>query len=401
MPTLTKRLIESLKPSTSDFIVWDSKLPGFGVRVKPSGRRSFLVQYRNAGHVSKRLTIGTYPTFGPEAARTRAQKHLQAARDGADPASERTALRKAATVAELAERYLAAHASTKKRPASVAADRTNLRLYVLPRFGRRKAADMTRADMAQLHHDLRDKPIAANRVLALCSKMFNLAERWGLRPDGSNPCRHVERYAERKRERFMSSEELARLGLALAETERTRTELDSAVAAIRLLLFTGARLSEILTLRWEHVDFDRACLRLTESKTGAKVIHLNAPALDVLSRIERVEGSPWVITGAHAGKRLVGLRRPWYRIRAKAGLDDVRLHDLRHSFASVGVAGGLSLPLIGGLLGHTQPATTQRYAHLAADPLKQASDLIAGRIAAAMAAQPAPNAVVRLKRGTD
>ena len=397
MPTLTKRLVESLKPSDTDIIVWDSKLPGFGVRVKPSGRRSFVVQYRNKAHASKRLTIGSYPTFGPEAARTRAQRHLQAARDGADPATERSALRKAATMKELADRYLDAHARTKKRPSSVTADDANLRLYVLPRFGRRKAADISRADMAQLHYDLRGKPIAANRVLALCSKMFNLAERWGLRPDGSNPCRHVERYAERKRERFLSTDELARLGAALAEAERTNTAPVAALAALRLLLFTGARLNEILSLQWEHVDFAGACLRLRESKTGAKVIHLSAPALDVLSRIERKADMPWVIAGRHEGKRLVGLRRVWYRVRAMASLDDVRLHDLRHSFASVGVAGGLSLPLIGGLLGHTQPATTQRYAHLAADPLKQASDMIAGRIAAALAAPTAQASVVTMR----
>ena len=185
-------------------------------------------------------------------------------------------------------------------------------------------------------------------------------------------------------ERFLATEELARLGAVLSEAERTATELPSVIAAIRLLIFTGARLGEILSLQWRDVDFERACLRLPESKTGAKVIHLNAPAMEVLNGLAREEGNPWVIAGRLPGKPLVNLRRPWHRIREAAGLEDVRLHDLRHSFASVGVTSGLSLPMIGALLGHAQPATTARYAHLAADPLKQAADLIGDRIAAAM-----------------
>ena len=182
----------------------------------------------------------------------------------------------------------------------------------------------------------------------------------------------------------MSNDELAHLGEVLTEAEHTGTELPSAIAAIRLLLFSGCRRSEILTLQWEHVDFERQCLRLQESKTGAKTVYLSPPALEVLTGTERQEGNPYVIRGAKPGAHLVNLTKPWMRIRARAGLDDVRLHDLRHSFASVAVAGGLSLPLIGALLGHTQPQTTARYAHLAADPLRQATDLVGRRIAAAM-----------------
>lgn len=216
---------------------------------------------------------------------------------------------------------------------------------------------------------------------------MNLAEKWGLRPDGSNPCRHVDRFPERKVERFLSSDDLGRLGEVLCQMERTATERPSVIAAIRLLVFTGARLGEILDLQWDHVDLERSCLRLPESKTGAKVIHLNAPAMEVINGIERQAGSPWVITGRVKGKPLVNLRKPWHRIRKEAGLDTIRLHDLRHSFASAGAAGGLSLPIIGALLGHSQPQTTARYAHLAADPLKQANDMIGQRIAAAMQGQ--------------
>ena len=381
---LTKRLVESIKPGATDIFVWDSELRGFGVRVKPSGRRSYLVQYRTSGNVSRRMTIGVHGVFTAETARTRARELLHAARSGADPATERDKVRTAPSVADFAERYMAEHATVKKKPRSVRSDETLLRLHILPALGTKKVAAISRADVTTLHHNMRDRPGAANRVIALLSKMMNLAEKWGMRPDGTNPCRHVERYPERRMERFLDNDELARLGTVLTEAQRTQTELPSVIAAIRLLLFTGCRSGEILSLQWEHVDFERGCLRLPDSKTGNKIVYLSAPALEVLSGIEHQDGSSWVIVGALSGKPLVNLRKPWHRIRAKAGLDGLRIHDLRHSFASVGAAGGLSLPIIGALLGHTQAATTQRYAHLAADPLKQAADLIGRRIATAL-----------------
>ncbi len=385
MTKLTNRTVAATRPRDRDVFVWDDELPGFGLRVKPSGVKSYVIQYRNRHNDSRRITIGRHGVIGPEKARRKAKKMLADVQDGADPATERKDDREAPTVAELAEKYLREHAAPHKKPRSVEEDQRLLRLHVLPALGRKKVAGITRADITGLHHAMRDTPGAANRTLALVSKMLNLAEKWGLHPDGSNPCRHVDRYPERKMERFLSVDELGRLGAVLAEAERTATELRSVIAAVRLLMFTGARLGEILNLEWSHVDFERSCLRLPESKTGAKVIHLNAPALEVLNGIER-DGSPWVIAGRDPDKPLVNLRKPWHRIRKAAGLDNVRLHDLRHSFASVGAAGGLSLPMIGALLGHTQAATTLRYAHLAADPLKQAADMIGKRIAAAMEA---------------
>jgi integrase len=227
-------------------------------------------------------------------------------------------------------------------------------------------------------------PGAANKCLALLSKMFSVAERWGWRPDATNPCRHVDRYKGQKPERFLSEKELAGLSDALAEAEREGTEGPYSLAAIRLLVLTGARLAEILNLEWSHVDFERAMLFLPDSKTGAKVVYLSAPALEVLSNIPRLANNPHVICGEIEGAARVNLQKPWRRIRKRAGLDDVRLHDLRHSFASMGAAGGLSLPMIGKLLGHTQAATTERYAHLAADPIRAANEAIGERIAAAM-----------------
>ncbi len=230
---------------------------------------------------------------------------------------------------------------------------------------------------------MRGIPGGANRTLALLSKMFNLAELWGLRPDGTNPCRHVERYRERKIQRFLSDEELARLGNALERAERDDLASCSAIAAIRLLIYTGCRSSEILGLRWEHIDQQRNLLRLPDSKTGARIVPLNAPALAVLSQLER-NGFPWVLPGRRPRSHLVNLSKPWDSIRKLARLHGLRLHDLRHSFASVGASSGLGLPMIGKLLGHTQAATTQRYAHLADGPLRKASEAIAAHLENAM-----------------
>ena len=201
----------------------------------------------------------------------------------------------------------------------------------------------------------------------------------------ANPRKHIKKYAEEKRERFLSPAELKRIGEVLREMESEGIELASAVAATRLLVLTGCRLSEIMTLQWEHVDVAGKALRLPDSKTGAKVVHLGQPAIELLEKIERVEKNPWVIVGTKPGARLTDLQPFWQRVRARAGLKDVRIHDLRHTFASTAVAAGQGLPMIGKLLGHTQVQTTARYAHLAADPVKHAANQVSETIAASMA----------------
>ena len=254
----------------------------------------------------------------------------------------------------------------------------------MPRLGRRPISDIKRQDIAKLHYELASKPYQANRTLAVLSKFFNWAEKHGLRPDGSNPCRHIEKYRESRRERFLSEAELARLGDALREAEKHDSATPWTIAAIRLLLFTGARLSEVLTLEWHHVDTERGLLMLRDSKTGRKAIRLNYPARQVLDSVPRLEGNPFVICGDRTGQHLVNLQKPWRRIRKAAKLDDVRIHDLRHSFASVAASDGQSLVIIGKMLGHSQPATTARYAHLADDPVQAASEVVGARIAAAI-----------------
>lgn len=241
-----------------------------------------------------------------------------------------------------------------------------------------------RRDIAELHHKLRHSLYQANRVLALLSNMFNMAERWGLKPDYSNPCRHIEKFKEKKRERYLNRDEFRRLNAALNKAEQAKRELPSAIAAIRLLIFTGARVSEILILKWAYVDPDEKRLNLPDSKTGAKMVFLNEPACEILARIVPIQGNPYVIAGSLAGAHLKDLEKPWQRIRAEAELCDVRLHDLRHSFASMAVSSGMSLPMIGGLLGHRNTSTTARCAHLAAQPLRRANNMIGKQLLTAM-----------------
>ena len=219
-------------------------------------------------------------------------------------------------------RFIASRAPGKSTAVSV-------RLFVDPVIGELRVPEVQRKDIAALHHGLRDKPYQANRTLGVLSKMFSLAEVWGWRPDGSNPCRHVKRYKEHKRERFLSPEETERLGQVLREAEE---EMPSAVAAFRLLLLTGCRMSEIRDLRWDYVKDD--CIELPDAKTGGRVVPLGPEARAVLSAIPRDEDNPWVIAGRLPGSHLTDLQRPWRRIRKQAGLEDVRIHDLRHSFAS-------------------------------------------------------------------
>jgi integrase len=383
---ITKRSVDALTQAADgrEAVLWDSELKGFGVRVQRGGGKSYILQYRagtGRGAPLRKLTIGRHGSpWTPETARKEVKTLLGMIERGADPASDKMARRQAPTIAELAGRFLAEHAEAKRKSSTAAEYRRLFDKIVLPALGKRKVADVTRAEVAKLHHTNRAAPYQANRVLAVLSKMFNLAERWGLRPDGSNPCRHVEKFAEKKRERMLSPAELAGLGEALAAYEGWLY----VVAGVKLLVFTGARLGEVLGLKWEWIDFERGEARLPDSKTGAKTLHLPPPALAVLSDLPRLDGNPYVIAGAKQGAALVNLEKPWRTIRGLAELDDVRLHDLRHAFASIAASSGWGLPIIGKMLGHSQPATTARYAHLASDPVKAAAAAVANKIAAAM-----------------
>jgi integrase len=382
---ITIRSVAALTPEGGkEATLRDTVLAGFEVRARRGGAKVYSARYRVGGGRNapmRRETIGPHGAWTPETARAKAREILGRVARGEDPAADKMARRQAPTVADLAQRFLTEHVEPKRKASTAAEYKRLLDNIILPALGKRKVADVTRADITKLHHANRAAPFQANRCLAVSSAMFNMAERWVLRPDGSNPCRHVERFAERKRERFLSPAELARLGDALAAYDGS----SYAVAAVKLLIFSGARLGEVLTLKWEWIDFERGVARLPDSKEGgAKDLHLPPPALALLAKLPRVEGNRYVIVGRVAGASLVNLQNSWQAIRKAAGLDHLRLHDLRHSFASVGAASGLSLLVIGRLLGHSQPGTTARYAHFADDPLKSAADSIAAKIATAM-----------------
>lgn len=380
---ITKTVVDSLEPGT---LVRDTTVKGFGVR-RQRGAPVFFVQTRVAGKL-RWITIGTYGApWTVFTARKEALRLLGQIAGGGDPQAERRrqverALGKI-TIAQASQDFMTEH-GPKLKPRTHEEYARLFKLHIIPKLGHIPLDELSRAQVVRFHSALSAKPAAANFALAVLSKMMTWAERTGRRPEQTNPCRGIEKFRARKLERYLSGEELTRLGAALATAEREQTESPYAIAAIRLLLLTGARRNEILTLRWRDVDFERQALRLPDSKTGEKVIKLAAPALQLLAALPRVEGNPHVIVGSKDGGHLVGLQSPWERIRGAASLDDVRLHDLRHSFASFAVASGASLPMIGKLLGHTQPQTTARYAHLADDPVTQINEAVSSSIAAAI-----------------
>ena len=376
---ITKRTVDRIESDGSDRFYWDRELPGFGLRVRATGRKFFVTQFRANGRL-RRMTLGPVTALPPEEARRRAMALLAEAKSGSDPAAQRDTDRRTATVQALGARFLEEYVPTHCKPSTAYEYRRSVDLFIKPRIGRRKVTEIQRSDIAALHHGMRKTPYQANRTLGVLSKMFNMAEVWGLRPDGSNPCLHVKRFREEKRERFLSAEEFRGLGKVLDDILEDGSETCSAVVAIRLLMLTGCRLSEIQKLQWEHVDLDAGELRLPDSKTGGRAVPLAPSAVRLLAGLPRDEDNPWVIAGKKAGSHLTDLQHPWRRIRERAELPDVRIHDLRHSFASRALALGEGLPMIGKLLGHTQVQTTARYAHLARDNVKASAARIGDSI---------------------
>jgi integrase len=418
---ITKRLVDGLRAGASEYTVWDAQLAGFGVRVRSSGVMSFVVVYRagtGRGAPQRRFTIAAVGKLAPEAARAQAKVILGEVSRGHDPAAEKTVERATPTVAELADRFMTEHVEPKLKPGTAALYGIIIRTIVKPELGATKADKLGRAAVAKLHGKLASTPVHANRAMTALASMYSFAGRGGIVPEDFNPVRKIDKYREQRRERFLTTEELERIGAAIREGETTGipwevdesapnarhlvkpenrfTRIDPyAAAALRLLMFTGARLREILHLKWENVDLERGLLFLADSKTGKKTIVLNAPAMEVLASLRRL--GVYVIASTSVGtadeRPRHDLHRPWAAVANRAGLDGVRLHDLRHSFASFGAAGGLGLPIIGKLLGHARASTTERYAHLGNDPLRRAAEAIGSTIAAALAGTPGAKAV--------
>jgi len=331
---LTKRFLDSLKPGPARVIWWDEALTGFGVKVQPSGALDFFCYYRLPNGQQRRPDIGRFGALTVEEARAKARKILLQAKDGQDPMAAKRAERGALTLAEFAERYLADYARVHKKARSVHDDEGYLARHILPALGNKKVKDISRADVLRLQKQLTGKAVTANRVLACLSKMMNLAELWEVRPDGSNPCRHVKRFREKPRKRFLSPDEMARLAGALNDAEKQQTDSIAAINFFRLLLLTGMRSGEVRSLRWEDVDLVNRRANLRDSKTGPKAVVLNAAAIEVLERMPH-DPSGWVCPGRRKGQALTNPAKPWERICKAAKLENLNLHDLRHAFGSV------------------------------------------------------------------
>lgn len=395
MAKLTKRSVDALAPAAADYMAWDTELHGFGCRVHPGGRKTFVFKYRVGGGRSasqRKMTLGQYSdAFTVDQARTMARRIHADVLTGKDPAGDRAAHRKAETLKDFAKQYMNDHAKAVKKASSASQDQWMLDRYILPALGSRKMVDITSGEIARFiranatqtdrRGEQRSTPILANRLRSLLSKMMSLATAWGVRPGGDNPVRSIEKFPERSRERFLSSDEIKRVGEVLREAEAAASEPWQAIAAIRLLILTGCRRGEVLSLQWSFVDEENGALLLPDSKTGRKTVYMTPPVAAVLAALPRQEECPFVLP-AKVGREghFVGVGHVWERLRKKARLEGVRLHDLRHTFASRGVGLGLGLPVIGGLLGHADATTTAKYAHLAADPTRRAGLRIARKL---------------------
>ncbi|MXZ28765.1 MAG: tyrosine-type recombinase/integrase [Gammaproteobacteria bacterium] len=384
--SISKRTVEALPAGDREAVYWDSSLSGFGVRVYPSGSKVYLVQTR-AGGQSRRLTVGRHGLITAEQARRKAAQIIADIKAGNEPVLHNGASTADAgpTVAEVAERFMTEHVAVRCKPATQRQCRDILDRHLLPALGNVRLGRIGRERVAALHYSLHETPTMANKVVDMLSRLFNMAALWGIAPDGGNPCRFVRKYAEPPRERFLSDEEFRRLGQVLGEVEAEGKVHPSAVAAFRLLMLTGCRKSEILTLRWEDVDLEAGELRLRDAKTGARAVAISPSARRVLKGLPRVPGNPWVIAGTKPGRHFRNLNSAWLVIRSRAELKDVRIHDLRHSFASRALALGESLPMIGKLLGHRKVQTTARYAHLARDSVKASAARVAESLRADLA----------------
>ncbi len=376
--SLSNRVVDGLRARDKEVIYWDRDLRGFGVRVYPNGVKTYLVQGRGP-RGSKRIAVGRHGTISADEARSQGTSLLARIKAGEEPGAGEGS---GPTVADLAERYMREHVEVRCRASTIAGYRLVIGKHVLPPLGKVPLSALGREHVAELHYRLRKTPVAANEAVGALSRMLNRAEAWGLVPAGSNPCRFVTRYRTRRPERFLTEEEFGRLGRALDDMEAEGWLPAHAAAAIRLLMLTGCRSGEVVGLRWEDVALERNEVRLRESKTGPRVVPLSPAAARVLANVPRLAGNPWVIAGREPGERLTHLAYYWYPVRERAGLEDVRLHDLRHSFASRALALGEDLTMIGKLLGHRKLQTTARYAHLARDSVKEAAALVADSIAA-------------------
>ena len=378
MPKLTKKYVESIKPDPNKPIKsWDSELKGFGLITYPSGRKTYCLQYRNSERVKKRIKIGAHGQINTEIARDKARQLLAEISQGEDPSAAKKQYKDKPTIHNLIHDYLEGHAA-KKRAKSIMEDKKLIGSIIEPHFGSKKVDAITRRDIENLHTKMSNRPYSANRTLALLSKMFSLAVGWGWRSD--NPAQGIERYQEQKRERWLKGEELERFWSVLDKYPDNRTAL-----LVKFLLLTGARKGEAMSSTWSQFDLKQGVWTKPSHMTKQKKtehLPLSGDALDVLKQLKRLntDKSAYVFPGRKEGEPIKEIKTFWKKLLLEAQIEDLRVHDLRHTHASHLVSSGMSLSIVGKLLGHTQAATTQRYAHLADEPLRQAVELFGSKV---------------------
>lgn len=384
MPKLTEAWVRSLPSLSEEAYHWDQEIRGFGLRCRRSGRRTWTVKYRTLRGIQRKATIGQWPIVDAAEARRRAKALLGAVADGKDPAGEKAAQRAKPTITDLVARYKAEHVLSKNKPSTAREFCRLLDKVILPAWGKSLVDEITSDDVAKLHHGMRAKPRTANHVVAVASKMFSLAERWKMRPQNSNPCRGLDRYAEVKRTRFPSEDELARLGCAVQVLTSSGAIYPQTGLAVRLLALTGLRLGELLALRWADVDVGGGALVIRDAKAGPRDHSVGATVLELLRTVTR--SSDYVIAGSEPGEPLRAhiLHRAWQKVRNEAKCPDLRLHDLRHGFGTYAAQTGANAFLIRDSLGHKTLAMTGRYVSRDANPLRDLTDQVAKRVGAAL-----------------
>lgn len=364
---LTKKFIDTqIFNGKGQHVIWDDEVPGFGVRLYPTGKKAFVLSYRDNNRKSI-MTIGSYSVLTLDQARKDARAKLVGLNNGINPLEQRQKERQGKLVRDLCTAYIERHATNKK---SGGDDKTRIERFIIPEWGNLLATNIKRSDVAALHAKLgKHGHYQANRVYSLLSKMFNLARVWGFVPEEHvNPCFGIDRFKEEKRDRFVSHEEFPRL------VEAINKELNqSVVSAIWLYLLTGLRKEELLNIKWSDIDLDRNELKLTDTKNGKPhYLPLSPAAIDILNQTPRIEDNPFVIVGKNPGCHLVNIAKPWERIRKEAGLEDVRLHDLRRTVGSWLAQSGNSLHLIGKVLNHSNQSTTAVYSRFGQDSVRDA-----------------------------
>jgi len=402
MERLTEAYVEALKSDGRDRFVFDARQSGFAVRITPTGTKIFTAQAYVNGR-KRRVTVGYHPQVSVAQARELALQAVADMRRGNDPVIERkarlTAARASAmTVADLSNKWLVDYVRPKLKAHTIRDYQQLLGRHILPALGHLPVAHIARDDIVRLHVAMAEIPRRANYALATVRALLNFAIELKLRSPSSNPAVGVKPYRENKRERFLTEVEIAAAADAIAAAEQKGTIGPHAAAGLRLCLFTGARSGEITAAEWSHIDWQRRLIRLPDSKTNEpRTIHLSEPALEVLRGIPRI--GRYIIAGRSPDQAYGNLRRAWIFAREHVGLQDVRLHDLRHSYASLALSKGISLATIGKLLGHRDPQTTARYAHLAADAVAAVNDELGAAMQAAIAnGKPQPATVIKLKK---